>query len=1742
MLARRALLLPARVFGLVALLSSCEENDSNAPDAQPSAAVAAPSAMPAPRPELQAVPEGAPIFTRTAAGWTALGASLSVTVDDSDVSLTSEQATLHVETEQMGRGEDAAVGAREVHERPDGAVAIAYSSVEEIWRASDTSAEQSFHFAEVPEGAGDWTVRLGVSGLERASAGEGGVVFEGADGAFFRYGVATWVDALGARTTIVPSYEAGRIVLRVPEALLESSAYPAVLDPVITPLSELDVGNPGAGPNLDRFGPGKWAACGASRCLIAIRPTSGVSLLIWTELDGGPIGGGAYAPIPTPTVAGVGYDSGRFTVLTQPSTAVLHLTRYDESGATVGGFDAVTTNNTKFNPAINCGHGFCLLTWVQDSLPGPSFAARVMADDSLPDFLGFPLIPYTVRRVTAAIGPTQMAVQFDSSSISRYNHDTTYIDSGGSYTANPDTIVGTVVAGPSAFVFSTEKFVWALDYSWVPLPMSASARVLCDAGSVDGFQYYYPGDTGLTYASDRLFMAVVRDPDPNGYVLANNVLIGAQDPAFVACLTSDGYQSLAQNLLAKQSRPVLVTSGTDALALFQHADMRLKELDTVRVRRFGATGPTGPEYVLTQHQAVQFRPALASDGAGYMAVWTEARLGGFAVMALPLDGLGSPTASPRLLDFNQAGPIETGAFPQTIERTPSVAWNGSRYIVGWSRFDPDAPSSQWVVRLDSTGNPLDPAPIRVSPIDTVTRNEAIVASNGAVDLVGFHTSTGEFRVYRLGASGAPLESQGIYLGGGAGTAVDAAWDGTRFFVASSAGLHRLSAAGTLLEANVFGPALAGPRLACSPTACLVVHAQARLFAGDSSAIGGAITYATGTPSEWSATYNGVDYVVAYTDASGTLWGRTLSSAGVPQGSSPFLVLSGQNSQPAVASRGDGTAIVLTARRDGTSPSGRLRIFSGRIEASLSLGQACSTNDDCGSQYCVDGVCCNSLCGAGAADCQGCSVATGALTNGTCRVYSASSVCRAATSECDVAEVCNGIVGSCPADAAKPVDTICGAPVAGPCDLEDRCAGTVGASATCQARFVLGGTICRASTGPCDPSESCSGGNAACPADTLFPAGMLCRSASGPCDAPDYCSGSSGTCADAVLDPSTICRAAVSQCDLDEACNGVAKTCPTDAARPVGSACNGAPVGACDLQDTCSGTVGATAICNARLATSGTVCRAAAGTCDQPETCTGAAPSCPVDSFKNTVCRPSTGVCDLVEWCTGAAPDCPADVLEVGTLCRAAAGDCDVAETCNGLSGQCPADARSVAVCRPSAGPCDEAESCDGVAVSCPADAFAPASQVCRTAAGACDLAEACTGSSATCPPDGLRASGALCRGSTGICDAAETCNGSSPACPTDLFAPPTTVCRPSLGVCDLEEKCNGVSGSCPADEVASPTTVCRASAGVCDPEEKCNGVSVLCPSDWLSTAACRPSAGPCDYTEFCNGAMADCPPDGLVAANTVCRSAAGACDIVERCDGASPACPSDGHALVGTLCRPSLSECDAPEHCDGSAVCPLDAAVAAGTACGVQPTGSCDLWDLCTGTVGASAYCQARLASSGTICRPPDGPCDALELCDGSHVNCPVDKLVIDGTACGEAGVCLGGICDEGGGGSGGAGGFGGGGAGGLGGGGAGGGAGGLGGGGAGGLGGGGGLGGSGGSPTGGSSLGGGGDGTAGTGGANSGGGGDEPTGGMGGGGGGGQGCDCRASPTSSALGAPYWVLALALLLSRRKGTRSDNT
>ena len=415
-------------------------------------------------------------------------------------------------------------------------------------------------------------------------------------------------------------------------------------------------------------------------------------------------------------------------------------------------------------------------------------------------------------------------------------------------------------------------------------------------------------------------------------------------------------------------------------------------------------------------------------------------------------------------------------------------------------------------------------------------------------------------------------------------------------------------------------------------------------------------------------------------------------------------------------------------------------------------------------------------------------------------------CRAAAGVCDLAEVCTGSDGECPADGTVEPGTECRAASGAPCDVADVCDGE---RKDCPDRVASVEVICRASSGEaCDAPEHCDGETDGCAPDRPSPRGTVCGAPQLPCDAPEVCDGETKLCpppAMSVAPAGQVCRPAQGPCDADDLCDGSGYACPSAD----------------------------------RVRARGEVCRAVAGMCDRAEVCDGVAKSCPAEVVlvRGAVCRGAEQACDVAESCDGQSAQCPVDVPAAsGTVCDQAQGACDVAEQCDGSSKACPPPATTVKAqnteCNAKNGVCDVAEVCDGVATSCPRDGVVARGTMCDPGtAGECDLPEVCDGQAKQCPAATatVRARGTVCHAAIGECDAEETCSGAATACPSDQPKPRGTECRAKNGVCDLADTCDGASRDC-ADRLDS-TTVCGPAQHACDLPEVCTGRSRDCPGD-----------------------------------------------------------------------------------------------------------------------------------------------------------------------------------------------------------------------------------------------------------------------------------------------------------------------
>lgn len=301
------------------------------------------------------------------------------------------------------------------------------------------------------------------------------------------------------------------------------------------------------------------------------------------------------------------------------------------------------------------------------------------------------------------------------------------------------------------------------------------------------------------------------------------------------------------------------------------------------------------------------------------------------------------------------------------------------------------------------------------------------------------------------------------------------------------------------------------------------------------------------------------------------------------------------------------------------------------DASDDVGRDAEVEVGTDASTCDEGVPCDTgnACETGRTDCS-----SGSAACVSAGFRDATFVCRAAASECDVAETCTGTTASCPDDTLATTGTPC---ASGFCNA--------GSCGSCEPGVACPtGNLCEVGI------VDCASGSPVCVRDRFRDSGFTCRPSAGMCDVAETCTGSSAGCPADAFASGGVCRAATGTCDVAESCNGSSAACPSEAVRPNGYECRAEAAGGCDVAETCDG---ASKNCptNGFLPSSAT-CRASAGTCDVAEMCTGSSAGCPANVFRSSsfVCRIG-GACNPSESCSGSSASCPPDaVATAGTSC------------------------------------------------------------------------------------------------------------------------------------------------------------------------------------------------------------------------------------------------------------------------------------------------------------------------------------------------------------------------------------------------------------------------------------------------------------------------------------------------------------
>ena len=1197
----------------------------------------------------------------------------------------------------------------------DGSLRIVRSDHVETLRNTTEGLYQMWHFSAKPRGQKALEVAVKVSGLEYVATTSGGLHFAEASKLGFVYGHATWVDARGVRTPIRGKWDkaAQRIRFSVPSHILETSSYPAVLDPLIS--AEQDVDDPA--PQYD-------SSFNILEYTIAYNGTDYV--IGWTDRRNSPVAAEVYAS----RVSSTGVVLDRYGILL-------------DSGLSTGSPDV----------GVAAAPTQTLVTWLKS---GQVLAKRIDNAGMVLD--GTALVVSSamasgVTDVTAASNGTNFLVAWrDGRNIATNSNDIygRRVSTAGALLDAADIAIASTTDAELAPAIASNGsdylVTWLTSNVGTGLDIEGSrvtaAGVVSDSPALaiavapgiqrdqkvasDGTDYMVawqdsreggaPGSQDSIYAG-RVVAATGALPDGTGLVVTNaggpqidpaigyngtDYLVAWKDPngaiydVQATRMTSAGARLDGNGFLVNadgDNDAVVVADGATSALVVSHLDQ-----GAFGRRVMGNTIVDERSRPLTAGSNEQAWPDMAFDGTNYLVVWVDQRnrhASGNDIYGARVNADGSVVLDPTGFLINTTPKtLDSGDHDNQVR----VASNGSNFLVTW--YD-DSYQKVLSRRVSTAGALLDVTAIYAGLNINGTQSEEgpRVASDGTDYLLAWTDyrtggNNGDIYFNRISSAGAVLDGTGVALA--ATTNYEAVGEiayGMDYVLGwgegSRAAAARVSSAGAILDpGGVTIDSAMGFKSDVDPiwngTEYMFFYTnydtrgvqRARRMSSALVGIGSAFDVHSDTLQQsWSTSaYGGNYYMVLFWQENGALWdlvGKRFSDTGVALDATPFTVLtdhSGDDYYPLVSPVAD--TFLLGYQRDISDDT--KRIHSSRLRTVKltwsAQGASCSADHECESGFCSDGVCCASDCGNALDDCRACSVAAGGNTDGLCTALTAAAApgvtCRAAQSVCDIAEVCMAGNQACPSEVVA-----------------------------------MAGITCNAQVGVCDVAEVCDGINPTCPADAVRPNTHMCGSASctgGVETAAVNCNGTDKTCPSGMMTNCSpyICGASacLSSCVDDDDCassaycaagscvaklaNGTACSTGTQCTSGIcadGVCCDGACTAQCEACNV-SGSLGTCSPVTGTPVTGRTPC-AGTGTCGG--SCDGSNRTACAYPDMTVVCRMGSctgGTATLEATCDGAGA-CPAVQMQdcapntcAGNICGGGCttdGQCASGNYCSG---------------------------------------------------------------------------------------------------------------------------------------------------------------------------------------------------------------------------------------------------------------------------------------------------------------------------------------------------------------------------------------------------------------------------------------------------------------------------------------------
>jgi hypothetical protein len=1300
-------------------------------------------------------------FGATQGDFIAHAGSYSVVVESGGRWHLSHRAAATVET--------LAPGSSAARRLADGSLVIERRDHTERLRPLDEGVEQSWQFPKRPR-AGLLELAVRVSGLAFSGVSATGLHFKDRkSGTGIRYGIATWIDAQGTRTRIVPRMENGRILLTVPAALVARSAFPAVLDPIISPEEGMDqpiVGTAGA------FVQKAAAAFDGTNFLVIWNDTrtNGSSYELFgvrvapdgTLLD--PTG----FPIGNQYDARLAFDGTQYLIVwsayTSYPTQVICGVRVTTGGVVLDSSEApafCTTGGAEDHPAIASSGAGSLLVWTdRRGASADVYGARVRSDATLEDANGFPIAAGAGDELDPAVAVSgdHYLVTWDAAGdvrAARVKPDSTVLDSP------PIALTGDGAghAFPSLASDGSGALVaWQNDSGSVSAArVRADGMVLDPGGFGVGAGPFHAPRTAVAFAWGS-YLVVWDDAQTSGNPSPPpQFIFGARVEANGTLLDPSPFPVSAGG---NDALPALATDGTEGLAVWAHSSFYVQGTSALQAARIQAGSVLDhPPRTLSRSANAQHQADAAFDGTNYLVVWQDFRnLDGGDIYGARIQPDGT------VLDPNGIA-IAIGGFGARAH--PRVIFDGSNYFVVWSETSTitSYPNSVRGVHVTKDG-----AVIESSSLVIVPYAKNVSGPSLAFDGTDYFVAWGQedFITAEIDGAVVHLDGTAVLIGeidrsfSGYVYSPEVAWGGGHYLVAfqDAGDIFQYRTQGTLLnpDGNLFKSQFVittqpsgtagdqdSPSVAFDGSHFLVVWRDSRPD-GNGTSIRGARVAADGTlpdsddlvvaspppyAGEPRVTFDGANFLVAWQDSrldAPAIFGARLKGDGTNLDPDGIALAPGGSEVPALAPGATGTALLVYDRfqSDPGLDNRRVhaRLFSEEAQ-SLSKGSPCIASADCQTGHCVDGVCCESACNQACVACD---------QTGTCVTVTQPK--RGNRPQCGGPTKCAGSCTGGPDCTFPGSEVTCSAAScsdgvavsAAQCDGAGKC----GSKTSYCSPYVCGRDACLVQ---CKGDSDCTSGN--------YCDGGSCvakRTAGSACTGANQCA--SGYCVDGFC-CYTPCTESCGSCGL----NGHQGSCTPVMGPPVGGrpACAGS--GAC--AGTCNGTVSScsypTTPCRAASCSDGIATLAAQcdgrGACPpvammacQPYQCgaTACLGNCAIDNDCASGERCLGGVCQpksaLGVVCTGDA-QCVSGYCVDGVCCESScSGAC---QSCNSLGGcvlVSPAPAPGRPRC-PGSGMC--AGRCDGTSRDCvfPANETecAPASCTQGVEGGAayCDGSGAC---------------------------------------------------------------------------------------------------------------------------------------------------------------------------------------------------------------------------------------------------------------------------------------------------------------------------------------------------------------------------------------------------------------------------------